>query len=152
MKTGNKPNIMLGRKTGKEKSSLDNFKAAKHYIVTGRDKSKSKAFETMENYRQSTAKALGILEYTEHNKNWFLYPDNPMSQEGKWQPDKDANHRDMVWEWMIKQGVKIFIEHWSSKGWNIDLRGEVGSMIISAKDTSLFTATEKAWEEYNKQQ
>ena len=109
----------------------------------------------MNNYRQSTAKALmdstlyadlysinGKL-YVKESVDLPKYPQYPL-----WNPLKDANHRDMVWEWMIKQGVKIFIEHWSSKGWNIDLRGEVGSMIISAKDTSLFTATEKAWEEY----
>ena len=88
----------------------------------------------MNNYRQSTAKALGILEYTEHNKNWFLYPDNPMSQEGKWQPDKDANHTLMVLDWLREQKVgslqllKIFDRY--------------------CMGADMKAATEKAWEEY----
>ena len=86
----------------------------------------------MNNYRQSTAEALGIKKSL--SITWSEYHIVDGNHE-IWQPDKDANQMLMVWEWLKKQGLKV------------ELREIMWA--YAEIDISLFTATEKAWEEYN---
>ena len=87
----------------------------------------------MSNYRQSTAEALGLTVYIMQGDK-IEYADED-GRKIDWQPDKDANHRDMVWEYM-KEQRKLYILDRLFRDW-LMVNGE-----------SLFTATEKAWEEY----
>jgi len=90
-------------------------------------------------YRKSTAEALGLI-YT-----W----------ESWWHPESDANQRDMVWDWLKEQkGIELDIEYNpEDKGWIFTIREYIVSsdkaLYISEKDDSLFTATQKAWEQFN---
>ena len=89
----------------------------------------------MNNYRQSTAKALGLKLSPHHTDLYWLSNTSTTSPNyTRWQPDKDANHRDMVWEWMKEQGQQNSMDFIFDKWWD--------------NEESLFTATEKAWEEY----
>ena len=110
----------------------------------------------MNNYRQSTAKALGL-------KNWNVIIDDIViydSDDGNnfiwWQPDKDGIQMIQVWEWLKGQkGIELDIEFNPEDGWIFTIREYMVSsdkaLYISEKNNSLFTATERAFLEYIKQ-
>ena len=87
----------------------------------------------MSNYRQSTADELGIKpKITKGEQMGWIDPTG--KEIPLWRPDENANHRDMVWEWLRKQkGGYVYV-------------AEIVQNYINGY--SLFTATEKAWEEY----
>ena len=90
----------------------------------------------MSNYRQSTAEALGYKRQKVKDSEDYIWinKDDEWMWIEDWQPDKDANHRDMVWEWLRKQkGGYVYV-------------AEIVQNYLNGE--SLFTTTKKAWEEY----
>ena len=107
----------------------------------------------MSNYRQSTAKALRFRVKNKMNElgrfdNYFI-GDKWECRVQEWQPDKDANHRDMVINWLWKQGYTIYISYCNGIRFELEQNEPYKIVADEWHQGSLFTATEKAWEEYN---
>ena len=114
----------------------------------------------MNNYRQSTAKALGFEVKNKMNElgrfdNYFI-GDKWECRVQEWQPDKDANQREMIEDWLIEQGwsIKIRYAYLGPPGyqWNVEFYKYVPPPKVFIKHSgdgkSKSLAFEKAWEEY----
>ena len=84
-------------------------------------------------YRKSTAEALGLESMIFKESDY-----TDCDPYRLWQPDKDANQRDMVWDLIADRDGYDY------------LFNEVYRH-IDGKNPNLFTATQKAWEQFNNQ-
>ena len=88
----------------------------------------------VQEYRKASAEALGFT--------------NSWSADGyKWQPDKDANQREMIEDWLIEQGCGLQYQYdiYDDNEWSIIIDGDDGGYGI---DKSKSPAFMKAFMEY----
>lgn len=94
-----------------------------------------------EEYRKASAEALG-LEYNKHGK--------PIFRGRRWQPDINANHREIIEDWLIKQECQMISLDWdiAFKLWTAYIARIEWEIGIQISDKSKSIAFMKAFMDY----
>jgi hypothetical protein len=109
-----------------------------------KEREKFKSDVSIQEYRKSTAEALGLEIITEGvYKDYVKIPDKTFAggfRYEKWQPDKNANLMLMVWEWWDKR---------EGYGYIFDkIYREINNHVGIDMGNAVLLATQKAWEKW----
>ncbi len=108
---------------------------------------------TAQEYRKSTAKALGLDIEPEMGDELIVYINGiPIV----WYPDLDANQQEMVEDWLVKNNYSYSIDSpftkTGRKTYMVSIYGRNSAIIIGhGKSKSKSLAFQKAWEQFNNQ-
>ncbi len=107
--------------------------------------------EQIQEYRKASAEKLGLKEWAKDSLMVWIVKDVKYTL---WHPDKDANQREMIEDWLIEQGYFITMHRSQAikKTWAIAIgKDETLNHFYKGEDKSKSVAFMKAFMEYIKQ-